>query len=623
MNYRPLFPVSLILIWPLAVAVNGITLVEDSQPKATLVLAKRPSHASWLAAKDMQLYLRKISGVDLPLVLSDTPPEGPAILIGPSPAVENLVGNLLTEKNLGYDGFLIKTFGNQIVLAGMDNNFIYEDSLKSNGTRFAVFALLEHLGCRFFAPHPDGEHIPQTETIKLDPLDIKSKPDFAIRWLWNSGRTKKPVPRSLRPTVLFSPGWRSWYVKNRLGGPKLNTSHTYDEICPAELFKTHPEYFPYSRKTGKRFLAKRHMLCLSNPEVVDRAVQACRRYFDRRPDARSASLSPADTGRGWCECDACLAMDDPDPAIGLAKRVLTFNNQVAAELVKTHPDRFVAYYADYGNLPGPTVRRDGTVVLKAHPAVIPVVVNLYCALHEIDDPTCPKNAEYRWRLAAWKKVSSNLLMREWLMPSGLPSPVNWQIGPRMQTYHRMNFIGYQGEVLSRSPDNDLTMYIAAKMLWDADQDPSALIEEFFTLYFQEAAAPMKAYYLRLNKVGRDPAIHDVSVPMTSWTDKDMHELDQLLENARQAARQPLVQRRIQREQTALQAFTVYAHALQAHWHWTKQPTPKNRAAAQNQIARATNFLQGLIDQEFAVARWFLQELDERRQDLDQAAAQNQ
>ena len=46
--------------------------------------------------------------------------------------------------------------------------------------------------------------------------------------------------------------------------------------------------------------------------------------------------------------------------------------------------------------------------------------------------------------------------------------VNWQIGKLIATYHRMNFMGYQGEILSRSPDNDLTLYIAARMLWDAD-----------------------------------------------------------------------------------------------------------------------------------------------------------
>ena len=66
----------------------------------------------------------------------------------------------------------------------------------------------------------------------------------------------------------------------------------------------------------------------------------------------------------------------------------------------------------------------------------------------------------------------------------------------------MNFISYKVGALSRWPDNELACYLAGRLAWDASQDDRALIDEFFRLYFQEAAGPMRAYYRLLNLVGR-------------------------------------------------------------------------------------------------------------------------
>ena len=128
-------------------------------------------------------------------------------------------------------------------------------------------------------------------------------------------------------------------------------------------------------------------------------------------------------------------------------------------------------------MPGPPVRQDGSIALKAHPAVAPVIVNRHCYLHDIDDPTCPLNARYRWRLDAWRRVADQLIMYEYYMHGfdtpRVPVPVTWQVGPRIRYYRDMGFIGYAGEILARWPDNDLTLYVAGRMLWDADQDAEA------------------------------------------------------------------------------------------------------------------------------------------------------
>ena len=568
-----------VMVGPLWAA--PLTLVEEGQPRATLVLGAAPTDEERAAAQDLQNYLRQMSGAEVPLRETDIPPATLAVLIGKSPAVQQRVGDLINEEHLGYDGFILKTFPQRLVVVGH----------QGQGTRFAAFALLEELGCRFFNPNPDGEYVPRRSTVVVPDLNQVSKPDFIHRSPWNNGHVGPTL------TAETEQAWFSWFLKNRLGGIAVDHGHNYDGFCPHRLFEEHPDYFPYRRgEDGERRRVPEGQLCLTHPEVVERAIEAARTAFDTHPDKRSYSLSPNDTG-GWCECDRCKAQDDPDPEIGLATRVLRFNNQVAAAVVKTHTGRFFPYYSEYGNMPGPPVRRDGTVVLQAHPAVMPAIVNIYCLLHDIQDPDCPRNAEYRWRLDAWSQVAPQLFMYEWLMYSDLPTPVTWDIGPRIRYYRDLGFLGYSGEILGRSPDNDLAFYIAAKMLWDADQDDRALIEEFFALYFQEAAEPMRAYYRGLNQVGHRPEAHRVRVEARDWTPAVVLELSQLLHRARQAARQPVVQRRVQREWTALQSHERCARALWCYRQWADQPTEPRLQETRRAVAAATAFLQEIAAQD--------------------------
>ena len=243
--------------------------------------------------------------------------------------------------------------------------------------------------------------MPRRPTVIVPNLNQVSKPDFIHRVLRNNNHVEPTL------TARTQGDWELWGLKNRLGGVGFKHSHNYDGICPLRLFAEHPDFFAYERgKDGKGRRVPSGQLCLTHPGVVKRAVEAARAAFDRDPHLRAYPLSPNDT-EGWCECDRCQAQDHPDRRIGLATRVLRFNNQVAAQVVETHPDRFLAYYAEYSNMPGPPVHRDGSVVLPAHPAVVPAVVNFYCLLHDPRDPNCPRNREYCWRLLSGGRWSGS------------------------------------------------------------------------------------------------------------------------------------------------------------------------------------------------------------------------
>ena len=597
--------ICLIVILIVSVSANGMVLVEDGRPMSVIVLPSQPTGQEQSAAEDLQTYLEKMSGAVVPIV-DEPAPQGNAIMIGRTEFALKHCADGLTREKLGYEGFLIKTIGNRLVLVGLEVPYrVPRKFLHSgHGTRHAVFDLLERLGCRFFAFHEDGEHIPQKRTISAEQLDISSKPDFEFR------RMHFTINQKLPSNTIA--GWKSWSIKNRLGGPFMIMNHNYSSpghpstsprIVPEreKVFAEHPEYFALvTDEDGVQRRMVDKQLCLSNPEVLDLAISSARRYFKKLPDMPAYSLSSNDLQWGWCECEKCVAWDDPDPTVGLATRVLRFNNLVAKAMEEEFPDKHYLYYAEYSNMPGPPVRDDGTVVLKAHPAVVPVYNNIYCLIHDVADPSCPRTVEHRRRIEAWDKVARDVYVYEWYQwTSSYSIPMNWVIGPRIRYYRDHGVTGYYVEGLGHSPDNTLSMYIASKMLWDADQDPNALLDDFFRLYFQEAAEPMRSYYRFLNECVLKSTEHGARLlalrPNTKYNIaefldlKRVGQLKKMLGRAQGMAKKPIVRRRLEREAKALRQYENEARIQYCYRKFLKQPTDANARALRQAIGQDQAF----------------------------------
>ena len=442
---------------------------------------------------------------------TDSPPDGPAVLIGQSQAVKDLVGYLLSEKHLGYDGYILKTFGDRLVVVGQDYppgrgpDLSLDERYNADGRRFAVFALLEELGCRFFSWHPDGEHIPKRKTITLGDLNIISKPQVAMRLLW--------ISHDFQFTDKTIRAFRLWRVCNGLGGVWIPHGHNYQWICSgAEYFEKHPEYFSYIRKQNRRIRSDhgRGQLCLSNAEVLQLVVEKARSTFDGgNADIWGFSLSPNDSDHeDWCQCNQWLAMDSPEPnpgylmakampnpsdhtlrfpTVSIATRVLQFNNQVAEEL--------------------------------------------------------------------------------------------------------------------------------AKMLWDPNLDEDALIEEYFELYFQEAAKPMQKYYQQLDKVGHKPGYHNFYVHWENLTPQIIGQLELTLAKAEHSAKQNIVRRRIRREQEALTAYSLFVQAWSSYQQWSSQGTEQNRQRAREVFSNAIDYLKEIDDRELVNDMRMIRSLKEYEQKL--------
>jgi len=174
-----------------------IVLVRDGKPLARIVAPEDSPPVEKDAARELQRYLQQMSGGKIPI--GNVPaPDKPNIYIGraaPAPELD------LSEKALGFDEYIVKTVGNDLILTGA----------KPYSCLYAVYHLLEeHLGCGFFE---DGDRVPQRKSIEVNMIDERYKPRFewriyftcmedgysGVRW-WNWEQ--------------FKP-WVDWLVKKR------------------------------------------------------------------------------------------------------------------------------------------------------------------------------------------------------------------------------------------------------------------------------------------------------------------------------------------------------------------------------------------------------------------------
>jgi hypothetical protein len=162
-----------------ATARGQMTLVEDGQPKAAIVVAADPGPKVKIAVEELQRYLEKISGAKPAIIADSDKPAGPLILVGASRLTDELgaaipsgVTNARRE-----EGFVIRCAGDHLILAGNDDG-------PYHGTEYAVYDFLRRLGVRWFMPGDDGEFVPSQRTITVAPLDLREKPDFIMRNWW-------------------------------------------------------------------------------------------------------------------------------------------------------------------------------------------------------------------------------------------------------------------------------------------------------------------------------------------------------------------------------------------------------------------------------------------------------
>lgn len=464
----------------------AVNLVQDGRSGYTVIIGKEASVSEHYAASEFKQFIEQMSGATIPYS-----PDGPtaperAVLIGDSQALRSL-GLKIDWKDLGGEGFVVKTVGDRLIIAGG----------KLRGTLYGVYWFLDSLGCRWYGK--DASTIPQLSSITLGALDISEKPAFEYREVY--------IREAMNP---------EWASRNLTNGAHAQLDakrggcvayypfvHTFGAILPLEKYwDTHPEY--YSEINGKR-IREHTQLCMSNPEVVKLATEVVLGWMKDHPEAKIYSVSHNDWYNN-CQCEKCKAVDEEEGSpSGL---LLRFVNAIAAETSKVYPDKLVDTLAYQWTEKPPKIT-------TPHPNVRVRLCPIFCCeAHPYETCEAKQNKQFMDNLKAWAQITDQLYIwhyntsfRNYLNP--FPDFKQLMDTAKLYKKHGVKGIFWEG---AYPPGGGtelgyLRSYLLGKISWNPDADGEAVMESFCNDYYGKAGKYILEYVRMLQDKIADDNIH--------------------------------------------------------------------------------------------------------------------
>lgn len=466
---------------------GSLPLVRNGASMYQIVLNPGASASEKRAALEIQDAVKAASGATLPIATQAPDGGGPMLVLGTG-AVSSALGVAPQAQTLGSEGYHQKTVPPHIVIAGT----------AAGGTLHGAHRFLEqHLGVRWLAPGTTLS--PARKDIWVPPADKIVKPAFAFRqtsYAW-PGKDSQFLSR-----VAFNAGSAT---ADSEWGAQIATwgrAHTYFTfVNPAGYFATHPEYF--SEIGGKRRKGDTQ-LCLTNPEVLDIAEKKMLDLMKQNPGVSQFGFSQSDD-YNYCRCSTCQAMNTQYKTTGGTQ--FYFVNELAKRTAKVYPDKLVTTLA-YMYTEAPPVG------LTLHPNVAIWLCHMFpsCDSHPIE--TCPKNATYKQNAQAWAALTKNLYVWHYIVNFTHyyePFPNLRAMGSHLKFYRDLGVKGVYLQGMSASGGGGewslLRPYIGMKLLWDPDQDPDKLVQDFLSGYYGAAHKPLWEYIQLVHDKVKNDNIH--------------------------------------------------------------------------------------------------------------------
>ena len=266
-------------LWDSNVPEALFRIAANGQTDYRIVAPAEPTSTERIAAAELAKYLELISGATFEVVDDTSPDTDAEIVLGFGRRTDALLpGYDLAE--LGHDGFIIKTVGTRLIIAGG----------KKRGAMYAVYSFLEDtLGCRWWTPAE--ELVPDKAVIDILPIDRKDIPTFISRDTLcisnREGGNNWPIKHKLNGTGSAVTAEEGGKVRIYPGG------HSFSALIdPKEHFDEHPEWF--AMIDGQR---QPYQLCTSNEEVVLKCIETVKGLMGIGLWSRSASVGLASASR--------------------------------------------------------------------------------------------------------------------------------------------------------------------------------------------------------------------------------------------------------------------------------------------------------------------------------------
>lgn len=461
-------------------------LVQNGQPRAAIYVApgvmapdskeqlKNPALEGEMqrrrlreSVKDLALYFEKMSGAKVAVVPGEPQQRDERVPI--------LIGDLATKvfgpvgKSYPYK----QAF--RVVVSRKGVGLYGESDL---ATSYAIYELLDRLGCRWFMPSEMGEVIPQLETITLPEMDFVSAPGTIYRGIWYADD--------------------AFRRRNRMGGLRLAAGHALElaYLTKGDLAK-HPEW--QATDAAGKPIPRRYKW--SNKELAKALADKILALRAAKPQP-SYSLSPNDGIRfDDSPEDKALDADDFDPTCqmtSLTDRLLVVANRIAERVTARHPDLLFGLLA-YVQYTRPPLRE------TPHPNIVPQIAPItYSRAHPMSDDRVPGNRDLRYVVEGWgkkAKATSYYFYAYFLAEVTAPHPMLTKWGHDVPyVLQKGNCRFWQPETLPNFEVMMHALYMGNRLAWDPRLKPEDVYREINERFYGHAAHQMAAYWGFVDRV---------------------------------------------------------------------------------------------------------------------------
>ncbi|MEO7800526.1 MAG: DUF4838 domain-containing protein [Ginsengibacter sp.] len=348
---------------------------------------------------------------------------------------------------------------------------IYIASSSLKGIKNGVFWYLQQLGYRHYFPNEAWQYVPKlSSAYKL--VDSTVYASFAYRRIWYAYGTGSSAADQ---------DYRLWVESNLLGGEDVSAGHSYDGIVNRNksIFLTNPQFFAQQTVAGK--IPRNPKFEVGNKVLVDLvindAIQQIKDIYKKTgvlPEM--ISMDPSDGG-GFSTSAASLKIGGP------VEQTFYLANEVAKAVKQKYSTVKVGLYA-YNE--------------HAAPPEFPLENNIVVLI-----ATAMNQSKYRTGdlIALWKKKGVQIGIRDyygvmawdWDMP-GRPNGSRLTYVNKLKDYYKGGLQLFSAETNIGWISRGLGHYMASRLLWNANENPEQIKDEFFKTMFGKAEKPMRALY---------------------------------------------------------------------------------------------------------------------------------
>ena len=499
----------IVFMTALSLYADTCVLVKDGKPEAKIIISENCLRSVKVAAKELQVYLQKISGAKLEIrkikdkpriSLEDALKSSPMIILGNN-AYSKALG--ISGENLKSGGYRIATRDKALVIVGHDtgNAALGAGSFRVNisaGTLYGTYDFLRGIGVRWYYPGELGEVVPKKQTVVVKELNKQDAPYFR----WRKG---------IRVRGYREGGDGLWQWRIGMGGDlNSNNCHPFNS-WPFKLRDSHPEYFAESG--GKKNF---NTPCFSNLEGRKEMIRCARNFYLANPYTRSTIpwfiVLHNDGSIRSCECAACKKklMNSEGWSGSDTNLIVETTIDIAKAVEKEFPEAVILAGAYNKSIRPPTN-------VKKLPSNVGVILCKHGRLHQWS-ANYRKNSKYimdGWAALGPKQMlfweyyghgSGQFIVAPNFVSDDIKYMKKIREEKKIDVLGELVFTDSPGDIAlsKRLPWFGLNFYVTAKCLWNPDVDVDKLMNEYYHKFYGPAAGPVKKFFTLAEKVWQRP-----------------------------------------------------------------------------------------------------------------------